>query len=321
MELTRSDHPYLDSLVAGEFFDGYYVLRSIQLSTTRANKPYLTFEFTDKTGRMKGKMWEDAANVYRALKQGDIVKIRAGVVEYQGTLELNVKKIRTVSQEDLGDNYARFVPASERNPDLDWTIIRNAVDKIENDGIKELCELCLNDSGFCDLFERSPAGKLWHHGYLGGLLEHTASMVKLVEMLTDHYGFLNRDLMVAGAFFHDVGKIEELTCSTSIDYSMQGRLLGHIVLGTTFLNEKAKQCDKLEQETLVLLQHLVLSHQGTRENGCPVLPMTREAFVLYYIDEIDSKLNAINRELDKADGGSGEFTGYIKLLDRMLFKG
>ena len=320
MELTRDDHPFISDLQVGDFFDSHFVLRSLQMGTTRTNKPFLILDLTDKTGHIKGKMWEDAASAYQGLSEGQVVKVRAGVEEYQGSSELKVLRIRPLDPEDTND-LSRFLPTSGRDPEVDWDIIKHAVERINHPGLKGLLDDLLDDDEFVKAFQTAPAGKRWHHGYLGGLLEHSASLVKLSTRLSDHYPKLNRDLLVAGAVLHDVGKLQELRFDTTIDYTVRGRLEGHIVLGAQFIEERAKAIPELDTNTLVQLKHLVLSHQGSRENGCPVEPMTREAFILYFLDEIDSKMNAIDRELEKAEGGGGAFTEHIRLLGRMLYKG
>jgi len=319
MELNRDDHPFIDDLNVGDFFDSYYVLRSLQMGTTRANKPFLILEFTDRSGQIKGKMWEDAASVYQGLAAGQIVKVRASVEEYQGAAGLKVIKIRAVEQSETQD-YSRFLPVSGRDPEEDWSVIRGAVGRIKHPGLKTLLDSLLDDDEFVAAYQSAPAGKKWHHGYLGGLLEHSASLVKLAARLCDHYPKLNRDLLIAGAILHDVGKLWELRYDTTIDYTIVGRLEGHITLGAQFIQKRAEGIEGLDEMTLVQLKHLILSHQGAYEFAAPVLPMTREAFVLYFLDEIDSKLNAIDRELEKAKGGGNPFTDHIRLLGRMLFK-
>ncbi|MCB2198373.1 HD domain-containing protein [bacterium] len=320
MELTRDDHPFINDLQVGHFFDSYFVLRTLQMGTTRTNKPFLILDLTDKTGHIKGKMWEDAASAYQGLSEGLVVKVRAGVEEYQGAAELKVIRIRPLDPEDSQD-VSRFLPSSGRDPEIDLEMIRSAIQRIEHPGLKELLGGLFGDEEFVSAYQTAPAGKRWHHGYLGGLLEHSASLVQLSTKLCEHYPKLNRDLLVAGAVLHDVGKLQELRFDTAIDYTVRGRLEGHIVLGAQFIEDRAASIEELDEPTLVQLKHLILSHQGSRENGCPVEPMTREAFVLYFLDEIDSKLNAIDRELEKAEGGGGAFTEYIHLLGRMLYKG
>ncbi len=318
MELTRSDHPYISDLNIGDFLDGYYVLRTMTLGTTRANKPFLICEFTDRTGRIMGKMWDDAKPAYQLLEEGIVVKVRAGVEEYLGKKELKVLRIRRVEEPT---DMSRFLPSTDYDPEEDWSVIRWAQNRMEHEGLKNMIQTLLGDEEFMTAFQSAPAGKRWHHGYLGGLLQHAASMVKLATRLGEHYPALNTDLLIAGAFLHDVGKLRELKFDIAIDYTVEGRLLGHLVLGADFVRKLGEETEGMDRETLTHLQHLILSHQGSREFGCPVEPMTREAFVLYFLDEIDSKLNAIDRELEKAVEGGGPFTDHIRLLGRMLYKG
>ncbi|MFH0883105.1 MAG: HD domain-containing protein [bacterium] len=319
-ELNRDDHPFVNDLRVGDSFDGYFVLQRLQMKSTRANKPFLVFEFSDRTGRIMGKLWDDAEAAYHSLKEEQVVKVRALVEEYLGNPELKVQKIRSIAPEDSTDT-TRFLPTVDHDSVEDWDQLEAAMERMEHPGLKALLEKLFTDEAFRERYGRVPAGKRWHHEYIGGLLEHAASMAKLAHRVADHYPKLNRDLLVAGAILHDIGKLQELKYGTSIDYTVKGRLEGHLVLGAQFIEENAKGIEGLDEETLVHLKHLILSHQGTHENGCPVEPMTREAFVLYYLDEIDSKMNAINRELEKAAGGGGAFTEYIRLLNRMLYKG
>jgi len=320
MELTRDDYPFIDDLSVGESFDGFFVLRSFQMGTTRANKPFLIMDMTDRTGHIKAKLWEDADIAYQQLKQGRVVKIRAMVEEYLGKAELKIVRIRMVDEIDIQD-YSRFLPTSERDSKEDVEIILNAIKIIIHPGIQALLNHLFEGKEFLQAFETAPAGKKWHHGYLGGLAEHTASMVQLAISISEHYPDLNRDILIAGAILHDIGKIWELIYETNIEYSVRGRLEGHITIGVQYLNDIAKDIEELDEENLTLIKHMILSHQGSRENGCPVEPMTKEAFVLYYIDEIDSKLNAINRELGKVENSDSDFTPFIPLLNRMLYKG
>ncbi|MFC2170850.1 3'-5' exoribonuclease YhaM family protein [Calditrichota bacterium] len=317
MELSRSDHPFIDSIETGDSFDGYFVLQNMNLALTQSNKPYLTFTFTDKTGYIKGKLWDDADRAYKSLATGKIVKIRGHAVEYQGRVELRVLRVR-LAEENAGD-MTRFLPSLEADPAEYWDVIRETIFRMQHQGLKKLLENLLNDAEFVKSFESAPAGKRWHHGYIGGLLEHSTSLMNLVNLISDHYQELNKDLLIAGALLHDVGKIWELNYDTSIDYSVVGRLLGHITIGADFVQRRAEEVDELDPETTTHLIHLILSHQGSNENGTPITPKTREAFILHYCDEIDSKMNAINRELQK--DASGAFTDYINLLDTMLYKG
>ncbi len=316
----RYDWPFLGEIAPGDQLDTFLVVRKSELRTTRDNKPYLLLDLADRTDHIKANLWDDAETFQKALPVGTIVKIRATPQEYQGKLELKLHLIRPVT---AADEYEidRFVPKSDHDPEEDWKVIHEAVGRVQHSGIKKLLDEILADEELMADFTLSPAGKMWHHGYLGGLLEHTSSIVGLVVKLCDHYPQLDRDLLTAGAFLHDIGKLWELTADTLIDYTVRGRLEGHIVLGAEFIQRKMDDVEELDESTAVQLKHLVLSHQGQLENSSPVVPMTREAFVLYYLDEIDSKLNALDRVLAKNQDQDGEFTEWVNLIGRFLYKG
>ncbi|MBZ0265861.1 hypothetical protein K8I28_14470, partial [bacterium] len=202
MELNRSDHPYLDQLQVGDRFDSYYVLQSLQLATTRKNKPFLILTFSDRSGTMKGKMWEDAEEAYRILSVGQVVKIRATTEEYQGNEELKVIRIRPIDKKDM-DDYSRFLPTSTSDLEQDWQTILDSIAMIENEPLRELMNSIFEDEEIREAFRTAPAGKKWHHGYIGGLLEHTASIVKLASWMCEHYADLKRDILISGALLHD----------------------------------------------------------------------------------------------------------------------
>ncbi|MCB2211687.1 HD domain-containing protein [bacterium] len=312
--------PYLDELTPGEQVDTFLAVRKAELRRTRDNKPFLLLDLGDRTGHIKANVWDDAETFLKALPVGTLVKVRATPQEYQGKLELKLHLIRPVTDADEFEP-DRFVPKTDRDPELDWTVIRDAVKAVEHKGIKQLLDGLLADEELIDKFTLAPAGKMWHHGYLGGLLEHTASIMGLVLKLCEHYPKLNRDLLVAGTLCHDIGKLWELQTDSVIDYTVRGRLEGHIVIGAEFLQRRMDEIEELDFETRVQIKHLVLSHQGMLEQSSPVVPMTREAFVLYYLDEIDSKLNALDRIYDKHQGQPGDFTEWVNLLGRHLYKG
>ncbi|MBS1261733.1 MAG: 3'-5' exoribonuclease YhaM [Calditrichaeota bacterium] len=315
--------PYIDQLAVGDRLDSFFAVRKVEMRHTRENKPFLILDLADRTGHIRAKLWEDADAHYRALTPGTVVKVRAIVEEYLGNTELKLHLIRPASDTDEFEA-DRFVARADHDPDTDWAPIREAVASMQHDGLKQLFETLFADEGFIQRFTLSPAGKQWHHAYLGGLLEHTASLVQLAQQLCEHYPQLNRDLLIAGAVLHDAGKLWELEAETTIDYTVRGRLEGHIVLGGEFLQRMMEEVgDELDEETRVQLKHLVLSHQGELANSSPVVPMTREAFVLYYLDEIDSKLNALDRILAKHDraGSKEPFTEYVKLIERFIYRG
>jgi 3'-5' exoribonuclease len=198
--------------------------------------------------------------------------------------------------------------------------LREIIASITQDTLKQLLEAIFEDEAVWARFAEAPGGKLWHHAYLGGLAEHTLSLARVCDVLAVYYKQLDRDLLLAGALLHDIGKISELETKAGIDYSIDGRLLGHITLGAILVEKRIKQIEGFPEETRRQLIHLVLSHQGDGEMGSPVKPMTVEGLVLHYADQIDSKLNAVARIRARTPEGQ-PFSDYVKLMERFFYFG
>jgi 3'-5' exoribonuclease len=198
--------------------------------------------------------------------------------------------------------------------------LREFIASLTDEHLQKLLQSLFEDDSIWQQFAETPGGKLWHHPYLGGLAEHTLSLAKLCDLLAAHYKQLNRDLLIAGALLHDIGKIEELETKTGIDYSIEGRLLGHITIGALFVEKSVEQIEGFPEELRRQLLHLILSHQGEGTMGSPVKPMTPEALALHYADDLDSKLNAVERI--RANTPEGQpFSDYIKLMERFFYFG
>ena len=191
---------------------------------------------------------------------------------------------------------------------------------IENHSIKSLIEKFLSDRHFVQRFKRAPAAKNFHHSYLGGLLEHTLSVCQMSRYIIEHYPELNRDVMLAGAFLHDIGKIKELHFERKIDYTDEGRLLGHIVLGVELMDEKLMGLKDFPRELALRLKHLILSHHGQFEFGSPKRPKFLEAYALHLIDDLDAKMNGLSRFMER-DRKEGDWTDFNRLFERYFLKG
>jgi len=198
--------------------------------------------------------------------------------------------------------------------------LRELLRKIESLEIKSLIDRFLSDSSFVHLFKRAPAAKNFHHSTLGGLLEHTLSVCRLALLVAEHYPELNRDLLLAGAFLHDIGKVRELGVATSIDYTDEGRLVGHLSLGVSMVDEKLAAMKDFPEEIALRLKHLILSHHGEYEFGSPKKPAFLEAFALHLIDDLDAKMNGLGRFIEK-DRQEGRWTDFNRLFDRYFLKG
>lgn len=304
-------------LPAGDKITGFYLLAKIETKPKRNGEPYLELRLQDASGHLDAKMWELFAEITAAAKAGDIVKVEGVVDVYNDLPQLIVSRIRLATPEEAPDRRS-FLPHSPLAPDEARRILDEIVASVNHGPLRALLASVFADSGVLDRFLDAPAGKMWHHAALGGLAEHSLSLARLASHTAAHYSDLNRDLLVAGALLHDVGKIFELTHDPVIDYSAEGRLLGHIVMGAAFVERKIAELDGFPTETRRQLLHLILSHQGDGAMGSPVRPMTLEAIVLHYLDELDSKTEAFLRERAKTPAGQ-ELSKYINLMNRFFY--
>jgi 3'-5' exoribonuclease len=187
--------------------------------------------------------------------------------------------------------------------------------------LRRLCETILADPEIMTRFKLAPAAKSMHHAYIGGLLEHTVSVITLIYRICNHYPDLDRDLLITGGFLHDIGKIEEFVYDTHIDYSDAGRLVGHMVLGTQIVEDKIRCIEGFPVETALLVKHLILSHHGEAQFGAVRLPASKEAFALHLADDLDAKMNAISRIMAKSGNDDSVWTGFETIFGRHFFRG
>jgi len=297
----------------GEMFTGFCVLRSKDLRSKRDGGTYLALEFGDRSGRLSGMIWEDAERLYHELEVGGIIKLQGRIEQYRDSLQVGVKKLRRATSEDDVDA-TDLLPVSPDDPEESMGRLNNIVATIGNPFLRGLLENILEDEKITAAFKRAPGGKLWHHNRLGGLLEHTLGVCTICRFLSRMYPEIDKDLFVAGAILHDIGKIEEFRYDTLIDYTDRGRLVGHITLGAQLVSERASRIEEFPPDLLDRITHLILSHQA--EFGSPVLPATREAFLLHYADQIDSKMDALWRI--EGDLQEGERWIFVRLLDRYI---
>ncbi|MFQ6008475.1 MAG: 3'-5' exoribonuclease YhaM family protein [Candidatus Zixiibacteriota bacterium] len=278
---------------------------------------YVSLELGDCTGRIAAVIWEPDHFCLTELAEGMVIKARGVVGEYNNKRQLTINRVRLAQEgeyviEDILPHSAE--PVEQRR-----TRILSLTEKIENSYIKRLVESFWDDEKFFNDFLKAPAGKLWHHAYVGGLSEHSANVAELALRVSCGYDFLNQDYLIFGGLLHDAGKIKQFATTTMIDYTDEGRLVGHISIADTWVCKRAAKIETFPESLLTKLRHIILSHQGTHEYASPILPQTPEAFVVFYCDEIDAKLGAINR-IRERHGGKG-WSDYVKLLERYLYFG
>ena len=306
-------------LTAGVQVDDVFVISDKAIAQKKNGENYLNVTLSDRTGEIKGVAWDNVSEAAAAGAVGDFVRVKGGVSDYRGTLQLTVRELSPVERDSVERD--DFLPASRRNPDQMLERLKKTVDEnIEDTDIRSLFEVFWADEGFVDGFKRAPGGKKMHHAYLGGLLEHTLSMTVLVGKIAAHYTGIDMDILLAGTILHDIGKIREFEYDYTIDYSDEGKLLTHIVIGCGMLDEKIRQIPGFPREKAMLLKHMIVSHHGSREFGSPEPPRTLEAVLLNHIDDIDAKMNGLREFIAKEDPREN-WTSYNPMLRRQLFRG
>lgn len=300
----------------GDLVQGFAYLARKEQRQDRKGNVYLHLELQDKSGAIVAKVWPDSqamAGGYEALQ---FVAVEGLVQRYREELQLNVRRCRAAGEDDrrYGFDETLLVPTTREDLDALWARLVAGLEAVERPALRQLVADTLAAWG--GELREHPAAKSIHHAYRGGLLEHVASMVELAGTLCRHYPELDRDLLLVGALFHDLGKLRELGAMPLNDYTTEGRLIGHIVLGRDLLRERCAAIPGFPADLQLLLEHLVLSHQGTREFGSPVEPMTPEALALHFVDDLDSKLNQLRKARELGHGFQ-----YLRPLGRHVFFG
>ncbi|PID39817.1 MAG: HD family phosphohydrolase, partial [Proteobacteria bacterium] len=276
---------YVADLAAGQAIDEVFVLAQRNLAHKKDGNPFLTVTLTDRTGQVKGVVWDQVERIAAAVSEGDFVHVRAQVGAYRGSIQMVIKDMAPVPAEQV--DAADFLAATSRDVGKMFERLKKMTRAMQTRHLKALFDLFWEDDVFVAAFTRAPAAKLMHHAYIGGLMEHTLSMAILSEMITGHYSGVDRDMLLAGVILHDVGKVRELEYTHRIDYTDEGRLLSHITIGLAMLEEKLRQVDGFPEIQAQLLKHMIVSHHGAREFGSPEPPKTIEAVLLNYIDDLN----------------------------------
>ena len=305
----------------GQAVTSFFLVRAKEIRRRRNGEPFLSLSLGDRTGELPAVMWEGFQEAAASLHDGDVVKVQATVGSYQGERQLQVQRIRLASEED-GVTLEDFLPRSPRDPALALDVLQAASRRMVDPHLRALLEDLWADAEFVRAFSDAPAAKGLHHAYLGGLVEHTASVVALCEVMATHYEGVDRDLLVGSAILHDVGKLRELQWRGTFEYTDAGRLLGHITQGVLFVEERLRKFPDFPPPRRDQLLHNILSHHGELEWGSPKRPKTLEAVILHHVENLDGKVNqfqAFGRE--HRDPERPGWTTYIRLLDRYLYVG
>lgn len=310
---------FVEDLKPGQEVVEFFVLRKHELKKTVDGQGFLKLELGDSTGRIDGVVWDNAEQIYRSAQAGDVVKIKAWVTTYRDMPQLKVEKLRKAKEEetDLSD----FLPASERNLDSLYDEFKKVASSVQNPHLQRFLEMLLTDSSVTEKLKTTPGGKLWHHAYVGGLLEHTLRVVQICEKAAGMYELVDRDLLITGALVHDLGKIGSYSAKGFFDYTDEGRLIGHIVSGNELIDRKIQLIKDFPSELALRLKHLVLSHQGQLEFASPVVPKTLEAIILHYADDMDAKADAFSHIIKTQKSKGKKWSDWVNLINRYIYLG
>lgn len=307
----------LVGLRVGEEFRGTFLLKRVELKKTRGGKDYLDLEVGDRTGSLPGKLWDAQPDLYRSLVGTDFVEAAGKIETYNERRQARFQAVRpAVGEVDPRE----FLPRTPHDVGRLLARLREVVSGMREPPLRRLIASFLDDEAFVAKLIEAPAAVANHHAYLGGLVEHVVSLMEACLKVSEAYPQLDRDLLIAGAFFHDLGKIEELTVARALDYTDKGRLIGHIVTGVLWVEERARRIGGVPEGLLDRLKHMILSHHGELEWGSPVPPLTAEAIALHALDNLDAKLWSFDRAVrDSAENGSA-WTEWTKVFGRRMFK-
>lgn len=315
---ARSKKTFIDMIKPGQRVDDVFAAGDKQLGHKKDGDAYLTLTLSDRSGHIKGVIWDNVEVMNRNFRTADYVAVKGSAVEYRGALQLVVQDLKRVDPAAI--NATDFLPATGRNVDQMLDQLIQICNSVENAHLSKLLSAFFQDKDFTDRFKTAPAAKRMHHAYLGGLLEHTLSIALLIQAIAGHYRGIDKDLLLAGGILHDIGKIHEFSYETRIDYSDEGRLLNHIVIGIEMLKDKIAGIENFPSDLALVLKHMIVSHHGTRDFGSPEPPKTLEAVILNYLDELDAKVTAI-RSFMEAEDPEGSWTSYHRVLERFFFRG
>ena len=309
---------FIEQLKEGERLDDVFLVKTARLAETRAGKPYLVLEVADRSGEIGGPIWEQAEEFQGLCQVGSFVHLNGQVQSYRDKLQLKIDGVRAVDRNEV--DLADFVLVCDQDRGVLARELQALAATVKNPFLKKLLQNFFRKEPMWQRFQDAPAAKGIHHAYVGGLLEHSLSVARIADILAVHYSGVDRSLLLAGALLHDIGKVDELAMDVAlIDYTAQGRLKGHLVMGSEMVAEAAAHIRDFPPELLTQLQHLILSHHGRQEFGSPTVPMTIEAFLLSFIDDLDAKMNGLKRFMDR-DRQEGDWTEFNRLFDRYFLK-
>lgn len=315
---------FIQDLSEHESVDEIFLLADKQLRTNRQGGLYLQLRLVDRSGALVAMLWNASERVANAIDAGDYVRAQGTTQVYNGMMQMIATRVEKASLDDVDEK--DFVQVNDEQIQHATVRLATLLRGVRNYHLRNLAEVYLVDEAFMERFTSAPAGIKNHHAYRGGLLEHVVNLMEVVTVVAPLYPQLDSDLLLLGAFLHDVGKISELTYERDFGYSDEGQLIGHIVMGVELLTQKIVDAEKLSgedfpEELALRLKHMIVSHHGEYEYGSPKVPMTLEAIALHCLDNLDAKLHNFHQLLRESPGSDSRSTSYHAAIGRKLYKG
>lgn len=306
---------YISGLCEGETIRNVYLCKGKRSAETRNGKPYDNLILQDKTGTLDGKVWDPNSQGIAEYDEKDFIEVYGDIINYNGSLQMNIKQIRKAEEGEY--NPADYMPTTDKSVDGMYGQLTRYIEGVENIYLRKALEYYfVNDKDFVKRFCGHSAAKSVHHGFSGGLLEHTLSVVRMCEYFSGAYPILNKDLLITAAIFHDIGKVKELSSFPDNDYTDEGQLIGHIVIGVEMIGEAIRSISGFPEKLANELKHCVIAHHGELEYGSPKKPALVEAMALNLADNADAKMQTLT-ETFKGKTGT-DWIGYNRLFETNL---
>jgi len=317
IEVNTDDRLWIRDLRPGTDIDESYAVRSKEVRQRRGGGPYLALVLGDRTGDVAGLVWENVDELSRICDAGKVVKVQGQVQRYNQRLQIVVRKARLLKHDEVDTRL--YVRSSAIDPEVLWQSLNGLIEEVGDPNLKQLLFRVFSTPEVTEKFRIAPAARGMHHAFRSGLLEHTVSMTGAARSLAMHYG-LDVDLVVAGALLHDLGKIWELEIDSSISYTDEGRLIGHLTQEVLFVDRAIRELESFPEELRRHLLHILLSHHGEYEYGSPRRPKTPEALLVHTLDNLDSKMAGMMEAIGGSDDDGDAWSEYSRILERHVYR-
>jgi 3'-5' exoribonuclease len=293
-----------------------FVVASKQIKPKKTGDLYIALTLADRTGQIEAKVWDNVHECLDLFEQDDFVKIKGLINKYNNRFQLTIHKLRKCEEGEV--DFSDYLPKTDKDVEALWQTVREYVAGFENEQLRALIQAFMADPEIESRYKCAPAAKTLHHAFVGGLLDHVVSLFRSCDLVSRNYPQIDRDLLMSGAFLHDIGKLHELSYARSISYTTSGQLLGHMIIELEMLHAKIALVPGFSSELKMLLEHMIISHHGHYEFGSPKLPMFPEALMLHYLDDLDSKMESMRAQFEREALSEDAWAGYNPSLGRPL---